>query len=141
MTSRSFSVSIPAEKRSLKCLRAFLRAVLDDVGCDKAEDLVLAVDEACSNVIKYRCRTIDDGQICVTAEFEPAALRVRVGRFCMTQDVGRIKPRELDDVRPGGLGTSFISRIMDRVEFEEEPGQPGCVALVLERALRTASEA
>jgi len=29
-----------------------------------------------------------------------------------------IKPRQLDDVKPGGLGTFFIGQIMDEVIFK-----------------------
>jgi sigma-B regulation protein RsbU (phosphoserine phosphatase) len=32
-------------------------------------------------------------------------------------DPSRVKPRNLDDIRPGGLGTYFIRRVMDEVEF------------------------
>ena len=30
-----------------------------------------------------------------------------------------IKPRKIDDVKPGGLGTFFIQQIMDAVVFKE----------------------
>lgn len=135
MAARRFSVTIPAETRALRALRAFVAAVLDDGGCPEAERIVLAIDEACSNVIKYRCPTIDDGAIDVHLDLSPAALRVRIGRFCRTAEIDRIKPRALDDVRPGGLGTSFIAQIMDRVEFAADPEVPDCVALVLEKNL------
>ena len=32
-------------------------------------------------------------------------------------DVAKIKPRALDEIKNGGLGTYFINTIMDRVEF------------------------
>ena len=28
-----------------------------------------------------------------------------------------MRPRDLDDIRPGGLGTHFIREVMDRVAF------------------------
>ena len=130
-----YTVSIPTETRALKALRAFLDGVFDASACPDAERLVLAIDEACSNVIKYRCDTIDDGQVTVTIERGERVLRVRIGQFCRADDVDKIKPRDLADVRPGGLGTSFIQQIMDRVLYQEEPSAPGCVALVLEKDL------
>ena len=30
----------------------------------------------------------------------------------------KIKPRELNDVKPGGLGTYFINKIMDEVRWK-----------------------
>ena len=32
----------------------------------------------------------------------------------------KIKPRELSDVKPGGLGTYFINRIMDEVNGKNQ---------------------
>ena len=135
MTTRSYAARIPAETCSLKALRAFFGSVLEEAGCADPEPVILALDEACSNVIRYRCQTIDDGALEVTAELEPGSLRFRIGRFCKPQDIQKIKPRDLADVRPGGLGTSFIAQIMDRVEYEQDPDDPDCLALVLEKTL------
>lgn len=130
---RHYTVSLPSDKRSLKSLRAFVASILTDVPCDDPEQLVLAVDEACSNVIKYRSESIETGQIHVSVEVADDLLRFRIGRFCQSQDIPKIKPRDLCDVRPGGLGTSFIAQIMDRVDYVEEQDSPGCVALLLEK--------
>lgn len=130
--SRHYDVTLPSDKSSLKSLRAFLGSVLAGI-CEEPEPLILAVDEACSNVIKYRSQSIDDGMIHVSVEVADDALRFRVGRFCKSQDLHKIKPRDLRDVRPGGLGTSFIGQIMDRVDYVEEEGTPGCLALLLEK--------
>jgi anti-sigma regulatory factor (Ser/Thr protein kinase) len=37
-------------------------------------------------------------------------------------DVERIVPRDLDEVRPGGLGTHFIRSIMDEVTYTHKEG-------------------
>lgn len=137
LSTRRYAATIPAETCSLRALRAFFGSVLEQAGCRDKERVVLALDEACSNVIRYRCHTIDDGQIRVSADLEPELVRFRIGRFCKPEDIGKIKPRDLADVRPGGLGTSFIAQIMDRVAYERDPDQPGCLALVLEKSLRS----
>ena len=36
-------------------------------------------------------------------------------------DVSTVEPRNLDDVRPGGLGVHFMREIMDQVEFLPPP--------------------
>lgn len=135
MATRAFAITVPAETSSLRSLRAFLASVLEGSGCPDTEPLVLAVDEACANLIRHRCATIEDGQIRVGFEIGDGAIRFRIGRFCVARDLGKIKPRDLRDVKPGGLGTSFIAQIMDRVDYEEEPGQPGCLALVMEKGI------
>jgi len=138
-TTRSYAASIPAETCSLKALRAFFGSVLEEFGCSDPEPVILALDEACSNVIRYRCGTIDDGIVKVVAELAPGSLRFRIGRFCKPQDLDKIKPRDLADVRPGGLGTSFIAQIMDRVDYEPDPDDPDCLALVLEKKIESPS--
>ena len=91
-TMRSYAASIPAETCSLKALRAFFASVLEEIGCSDPEPVILALDEACSNVIRYRCQTIDDGVIQVTAELDPGLLRFGVLH-------ARHRQREYDGVR------------------------------------------
>ncbi len=141
MTENALSVSVPADAANLGAVRAFFDAALRPLFGDETDRLVLALDEACSNVVRHRspaiaCRTLD-----VRAEFTPGAVRFRIGTFCSREDLPSIKPRDLADVRPGGLGTHFIERIMDRVSYEEEPDRPGCLALMLEKALPPAGAA
>ena len=38
-------------------------------------------------------------------------------------DPARVRPRDLDDCRPGGLGVAFIDSLMD--EWRIEPGRDG----------------
>ena len=38
-------------------------------------------------------------------------------------DIDTIRSRELDDVRPGGLGVHLISEIMDDTNYEHRPEQ------------------
>ena len=131
-----FAVTVPADPSALKIIRAFMESVLREVSIAEPDDIVLALDEACSNVIKHRCKALDDGQIRVKAEIVGHTLQLRIGNFCQEEEIPSIKPRDLDDDRPGGLGTSFLAQIMDRVIYEPDPsGKAGSVALVLEKTL------
>ena len=44
-----------------------------------------------------------------------------------------MKPRDLDDVRPGGLGTHFMAEVMDRVEFLTPPEGGGNLLRMVKR--------
>ena len=135
MNSPPFSLSVPAEPRFLKAVRAFFRGVLGEVCGDEAEMVVLALDESCSNVLKHRRAGVGGGLLRVDAQARPESVSIRIHDFCSPEDVPQIKPRDLKAVRPGGLGTHFVGEIMDRVDFEADPGDPRCVDLVLEKAL------
>jgi sigma-B regulation protein RsbU (phosphoserine phosphatase) len=52
-------------------------------------------------------------------------MEVSLTDFAETVDPATIKPRSLDDVRPGGLGTHFINQIMDEVQYLVPPGGRG----------------
>ncbi|HLN25215.1 MAG TPA: ATP-binding protein, partial [Patescibacteria group bacterium] len=52
-------------------------------------------------------------------------LVVQLIDFAPPVDVDKIKPRPLDEVRPGGLGTHFILSAMDEVAFVPPPEGAG----------------
>ena len=135
MRGRLYAVTVPADSRYLKVIRAFFQSVLKDLEVD-AQMLVLALDESCSNIVKHRRAVLQDNVIRVRAEVLPGMIRFHIGDFCGQEDVPNIKPRDLSEVRPGGLGTHFIGEIMDRVAFEpDSPDRPDRLALVLEKSL------
>src|SRR5262249_42254906 len=102
--------------------------------------LILALDEACSNMIKHACDDLEDKRIEVQSSMGAKGLRFRLPGFCTQADVPNIKPRDLLTPEPGGLGTHFISRIMDRVQFERDSASGDKVALVMEKALPDPAE-
>lgn len=132
---KSFAVTVPAEASYLKVIRGFFQPVLEQVVGERACMLILALDEACSNIIKYRANSLERCLIHVRAQICEERATFRIGDFCDSADVSRINPRSLDDIRPGGLGTHFINEIMDEVSFEPEPENPERMALVLTKRL------
>jgi anti-sigma regulatory factor (Ser/Thr protein kinase) len=136
MKDRTFLVSVPADSRFLRAIRSFFQPLLTDVfGDATAQMLILALDEACSNMIKHAGEESDDRRIEVQSSLGPRGVRFRLRDFCCQADVPNIKPRDLLTPEPGGLGTHFISRIMDRVQFERDPGTADKIALVMEKSL------
>ena len=60
---REYAITIPAEPCSLKIVRAFMDAVLTGAEVDEADNIILALDEACANVVRHRCKSLDDGAV------------------------------------------------------------------------------
>lgn len=85
---------------------------------DVIEDLKLAVDEACSNVIRHAYKGDTTKRIVVQFSIGPGGLEVILEDNGLKADPGVIRGRDLDDVKPGGLGVHFIRRTFDRVEFD-----------------------
>ena len=106
---------------NLKVIRNFARELFEKVDelNNYKEDLVLALAEAAQNIIKhaYKGKETEDSMR-VLIIYNNKKLTIEL--FDMGEPVipENIKPRNLDDVRVGGLGTFFIGQIMDEVIFK-----------------------
>ena len=83
--------------------------------------MVIAVDEALQNVIRHAYGGSPDGVIDITIRRSSNRLIVLIRDYAETIDVAKVKPRDLNDIRPGGLGTHFMRETMDEVEFLISP--------------------
>ncbi len=95
--------------------RFCLTCGIDD---DLTGKIKLAVDEACSNVIKYAYHGDTSGGIVVKYSFSKKRISIIIEDNGEKADPEKIRGRDLDDVRPGGLGMHFIRRVFDIVEFD-----------------------
>jgi len=124
---------IPGDTCHLASIRSAVRTFLDGLGFGECEStlIVLALDEACTNIIRHAY-----GNVCGPIRIEMTAMRNRI-RFVL-RDYGRpccpekIRSRELEDVRPGGLGVHIIQQAFDFVDYS--PQRRG-TRLTLERRL------
>lgn len=136
-------ISVPADARYLRCIRGFLMPLFEGRFSEKcAGDLILAVDEACANSIKHGRSKVAGNRVQVLVLLDADRMEIRIEDFCGAKDVEKIRPRDLSEVRPGGLGTYFINAIMDEVRFVPDDGAPGRMALVMvKRGGKTRDEA
>ena len=111
----------PIDSSSLKNIRSFARGLFEKVEelDNYKEELVLALAEAAQNVVKHAYKgqaSNDDMRILIT--YENKNLQIELfdkGEAAIPEN---IKPRNLDDIKAGGLGTFFIGQIMDQVIFK-----------------------
>ena len=116
---------IPAFADRMSLVRETLRSAARHCGFDVAatKDLVLAVCEACQNVMQHGYAGQEPGDIILTMSQNDDGVIVRVRDFAAPVDPSKIKSRDLSDVRPGGLGIHFIENLMDSAVFL--PGADG----------------
>ena len=111
----------PVDSASLKDVRTFAREVLakDEMFNPTKDDVVLAIAEAAQNIVKHAYSGEPTGDTMrVEISFKENQLKIDLydkGKPAIPQN---IKPRQIDDVKPGGLGTFFIGQIMDEVIFK-----------------------
>lgn len=125
---------IPAEAAALSGLREKLRAAIHAAGMppEAAGYVLLALDEACTNIIRHGYRNAPGQTLDVEALHDAGAesLIFHLLDYAPPVDPSKIKPRELDDIRPGGLGVHFIQHIMDAASYvPPPPGYGNCLRL------------
>jgi sigma-B regulation protein RsbU (phosphoserine phosphatase) len=120
---RLIKISVPALPERLKLIRAAVTAAAETVGCSEncRMDIVMAVDEACQNIIRHGYKNDPDGAIVVDVRRAGDTLVIKLIDYAQPVDVETVKPRDLEDVRPGGLGVHIIREVMDEAEFKKPP--------------------
>lgn len=118
-TSLPFLYRFAARAELLQGARTAVRDYLSKRGIAEtdANDIVLVVDEACQNVIRHAYRGTEAGDIVIEMALEGPHLVIHVRDFAPEIDGITVAPRQLDETRPGGLGTHFMREIMDEVAY------------------------
>ena len=129
------SLNIPSKPDRLKLARSVVTqaASLCECSDDMVQDVVIAVDEALQNIIRHAYSNRPDGEIKVTICRSVANLIFFIQDYADQIDIKKVKPRDLSDVRPGGLGTHFIREVMDEVIFLPLPKGSGNLLKLVKR--------
>ena len=129
------ALTVPSHPRFLYVVRSALYPIVIDAGFSKKETrrLILAVDEACSNIIKYAYEGDHTRPIGVTVTVSGEELRIVLKDWVKQVDSSTIAPRELTDIRPGGLGTHFMHAVFDTVHYDTSGGEGTLLTLVKKR--------
>ena len=108
---------------SLKDVRSFCREVFEKLQIqeDLKDELVLAIAEAAQNIVKHAFKNAASPTelMVVQISCENNKLQIAFYDRGTPVDPKKVKHREIDNVKPGGLGTFFIQEIMDAVEFKD----------------------
>lgn len=144
------SLRVPARPASLRIVRSMVRSGVAQLDApeDWTDDLVLAVDEACQNVVRHAYRDTAAGDLVVTLRrCDPAAgdgpaegVRVDVLDFAPTVDPARVRGRDLADLRPGGLGVHLIEAVCEEAGFVPPPPGAGNLFRLVKRFAKRPAE-
>ena len=116
-------LDVPADPHAMFIVRELVDKISSKIGfqTEDTDKLVLAVDEACTNVIRHAYQNSGDKRIVVTFRFDEDRFYIEIRDFGTGADPATFKGRDLVDVRPGGLGIHFIKSAVDRIEYESPP--------------------
>jgi len=88
--------------------------------CLSKEDsgsIILAVDEACSNIIRHSYENDYKRKIDLTVKLTTDSITISIFDDGIKFDINSIEPRDTSLLKPGGLGIYIIRQIMDTVEY------------------------
>ena len=105
---------------ALQSLRHLLREIVSDYtySLGSLENIILAINEACMNVIQHAYHGFDNGEIIVELWKMKNGLKIKIIDYANKSDLNSIKSRDLGDVRPGGIGVHIIKQLMDEVVYK-----------------------
>lgn len=114
------------------------RLGFDDLDCSK---IALAVDEALCNVIRHGYGRATDRPIWVSiwpvgGESAVEGVKIVIEDEARQVDPEKMKGRELEDIRPGGLGVHIIREVMDEARYERREGKVGMRLTLVKKAPR-----
>ena len=114
-----------SDPKLLAAMRGLLRGYVTQQGLskDRAEEVVLAVDEACTNAIRHAYRGRKTKPVALAVRSSPAWLEFEVrdeGQPASRERLERklSEPSDPRKLKPHGLGVQLICRIFDEVSFE-----------------------
>jgi anti-sigma regulatory factor (Ser/Thr protein kinase) len=117
--SKDFTVN----SSNLKEIRTFARDIFakQNIPQELKDDLVLAITEAAQNIVKhaYKNQTTTD-KMKIKILFRDSEIEIGFFDTGLPVVPENIQHRKLDDIKPGGLGTFFIKKIMDEAIFRKD---------------------
>ncbi len=108
---------------NLASMRRCVRTFLDGYPFSEKERLlmVLGVDEACTNIIRYAYELRDDQQIALSMEGLRHCVRMRLRDYGKRISKRALRGRAHEVIKPGGLGLHLMRNAFDRVDYVTKP--------------------
>ena len=119
-----YTMRIQSTTRNLSAVREFVQTHAQAAGFSDVavEQYKLAVDEACTNVIKHAYKGREDGDIEITIAVDPERMTVTIRdqgeRFERSTYQEPNLIRSIKERRGGGYGVHLMRRLMDEVEYK-----------------------
>ena len=111
------------EKKELSSIRKFVKDFLVKIKVeeDLQYQLLLVVGEATMNIVQHAYKGGNKlKKIKVELQSYNEFIQIDLFDQGYKSDPKKIKPRKLEDIKPGGLGTHFIKMVMDKVIWLDE---------------------
>ena len=118
VTKPPAELKINSAARECKMARNFVEGWARAAGYSDLERgrIVLAADEAITNIMRHTYRSCPDQTIILKASITADHFHLHLRDFGPPVDPAKLKGREIDDVKPGGLGLNLLRMVFTVVE-------------------------
>jgi serine/threonine-protein kinase RsbW len=127
MKKNNRTLTIESRTEKLSAVRAFISEAAREFGFDEESisNIALAVDEACTNIIKHAYHFADDQPIDIHVKENNGTFEVIIrdkGKPFDPNEVHLPVMKEyLKNYKRGGLGMYLMKSLMDKVEYKPSP--------------------
>ena len=134
--TRQFNLKVASSPENLGTIREFIHDISRNAGFDSetAGQIELAVDEACTNVIKHAHKFKYDKSIEISVRLDRQKIKIIITDRGLGFDIKKVAKPDLQkyihEAKKGGLGIHLMRSLMDEVQFDFNPGVKNQVTLV-----------
>jgi serine/threonine-protein kinase RsbW len=126
---------VKSRTENLSEIREFIYSTAQDIGVSKEviDDIILAVDEACTNIIKHAYKYYPEGEIVIKLKYNLHKFTIIIIDHGASFEPDTVPEPDLEKYyeqrKVGGLGMYLMKRLMDEVKYVSVPGKYNQVLL------------
>ena len=127
--SKQKELLVNSRTENLTAVREFISSTVEEVKIppDIAGDIVLAVDEACTNIIKHAYKYSPAGNIKIKLTYSDKKIVVEITDHGASFHPDAVPKPDLkkyfEEKRVGGLGMYLMKSLMDDIHYKSIPGK------------------
>jgi len=116
---RAFEIRTLSDPRLLSVIRAATAQMAQVAGFEpkKIEQIKLAVDEVCTNIIRHTYKADPNKELILVFSLSEKGLEIDIQDFGEKLDPSVLQKPRTRRFKPGGLGLSLITSMIDEIEF------------------------
>lgn len=133
--NKSNELRVKSKTENLSVVRDFVSENALNAGINLAtvENIMLAVDEACTNIIKHAYKSSPEGEIIINIEYSKNKFTITIIDYGKSFEPDRVPLPDLQkyyrEHKVGGLGIYLMRSLMDDVKYTSIPGKYNQVLL------------
>lgn len=133
--NKTSELRIKSKTENLSVIRDFVseNALTAGIPVSTVENIMLAVDEACTNIIKHAYKSSPEGEIIINIEYNKEKFTITIIDYGKSFEPERVPLPDLQkyyrEHKVGGLGIYLMKSLMDDVKYTSVPGKYNQVLL------------